>query len=65
MRPPEKPLLFAAREDWRAWLEAHHATETEAWLLHYKKGVAKQSVSYEEAVEEALCFGWIDSHGTE
>lgn len=63
MKFPEKPLLFATRADWRAWLEAHHATEAEAWLLHYKKGVAKQSVRYQEAVEEALCFGWIDSTG--
>jgi uncharacterized protein YdeI (YjbR/CyaY-like superfamily) len=63
MKFPEKPLLFPTRAAWRAWLEQHHATATEAWLLHYKMGVAKQSVRYQEAVEEALCFGWIDSTG--
>lgn len=67
MKFPEKPLLFPTRADWRAWLEAHYSTATEVWLLHYKKGVAKQSVSYVEAVEEALCFGWIDGvmHGVD
>lgn len=57
---PERRLTFANREGWRAWLAEHHATAQEAWLVHYKKNVAKESVSYEEAVEEALCFGWID-----
>jgi uncharacterized protein YdeI (YjbR/CyaY-like superfamily) len=53
-------LTFANREEWRAWLEKHHATEREAWLIHAKKKAAQRSVTYEEAVEEALCFGWID-----
>jgi uncharacterized protein YdeI (YjbR/CyaY-like superfamily) len=60
MKEPEKYLIFAGREDWRAWLEEHHATDKEAWLLHYKLKVAKQALAYDEAVEEALCFGWID-----
>lgn len=60
MKMPDKCLTFASREEWRAWLEKHHATDQEAWVLHYKKKVAKRSLTYEEAVEEALCFGWID-----
>jgi uncharacterized protein YdeI (YjbR/CyaY-like superfamily) len=62
---PTNLLLFANREEWRAWLEEHGASEQEAWLVHYKKKAGKQSLAYEEAVEEALCFGWIDGlqHG--
>jgi len=54
-------LYFTNRDAWRAWLEEHHATAKEAWLLHYKKHTGKPGLSLEEAVEEALCFGWIDS----
>jgi uncharacterized protein YdeI (YjbR/CyaY-like superfamily) len=50
-----------SRGDWRAWLEAHHATAENVWLVTYKKAARKPTISYEEAVEEALCFGWIDS----
>jgi uncharacterized protein YdeI (YjbR/CyaY-like superfamily) len=53
-------LVFPNRDEWRAWLKAHHATEKEAWLIHYKKHTGKQGLSLEDAVEEALCFGWID-----
>ncbi len=60
MNDPDNHLIFASREEWRAWLEEHHATDREAWVLHDKKKVAKRSLTYEEAVEEALCFGWID-----
>jgi uncharacterized protein YdeI (YjbR/CyaY-like superfamily) len=48
------------RATWRAWLAAHHTTKTEIWLMIYKKHTATPSISYDEAVEEALCFGWID-----
>lgn len=61
MRVPENCLIFASREEWRAWLEEHHADRQEAWLLHDKKKCAAQRLTLEEAVEEALCFGWIDS----
>lgn len=60
MKGPDKYLTFTNRADWRAWLEKHHAVEKEVWLLHYRKKAAKQSLPYEDAVEEALCFGWID-----
>jgi len=48
------------RAEWRRWLADNHLAGTEAWLLFYKKDSGKASVSYDEAVEEALCFGWID-----
>lgn len=53
--------LFSDRGDWRRWLAEHHAHESEVWLIYYKKGINKQSITYNDAVEEALCFGWIDS----
>ncbi|HYN22394.1 MAG TPA: YdeI/OmpD-associated family protein [Thermoanaerobaculia bacterium] len=56
-----KLLYVETREEWRAWLEKHHASETEVWLAYAKKPTGKPRVSYDAAVEEALCFGWIDS----
>jgi uncharacterized protein YdeI (YjbR/CyaY-like superfamily) len=56
-----KTTSAANRAEWRAWLERHHATETEVWLAYTKKGSKKPSVTYLESLEEALCFGWIDS----
>ena len=53
--------LFTNREQWRQWLEKYHESESEVWLIYYKKHIGKQSILYDEAVEEALCFGWIDS----
>lgn len=50
-----------SRAEWRAWLEQHHATSEGIWLVTFKKGTGKLGISYDEAVEEALCFGWIDS----
>jgi uncharacterized protein YdeI (YjbR/CyaY-like superfamily) len=49
------------RQEWRAWLQAHHATAPGVWLVYYKKESGKPRVAYADAVEEALCFGWIDS----
>jgi uncharacterized protein YdeI (YjbR/CyaY-like superfamily) len=57
---PEKILTFSNPAEWRAWLAEHHAAEREAWLLHYRKKYAGETLTYEQAVEEALCFGWID-----
>jgi uncharacterized protein YdeI (YjbR/CyaY-like superfamily) len=56
-----KPTHFAAPSEFRAWLEEHHATAAEVWVGFYKKGTGKPSMSWSEAVDEALCFGWIDS----
>ena len=53
--------LFENRHEWRRWLVKNHEKESEIWLVFYKVKVKKESVKYEEAVEEALCFGWIDS----
>jgi uncharacterized protein YdeI (YjbR/CyaY-like superfamily) len=49
------------RAEWRAWLEQHHATAPGIWLIYYKKESGKPRVAYDDAVEEALCFGWVDS----
>jgi uncharacterized protein YdeI (YjbR/CyaY-like superfamily) len=54
------PVHFKTRAEWRRWLERNHERAAEIWLLYYKKHTRKQSVPYEDAVEEALCFGWID-----
>ena len=54
-------IYFRNRDKWRAWLEKHHAIEKEVWLVYYKKHTGKPCITYNEAVEEALCFGWIDS----
>ncbi|MBD7957540.1 YdeI/OmpD-associated family protein [Microbacterium sp. Sa4CUA7] len=45
---------------WRAWLEEHHATTPGVWLLRPRAGVALEAVSYDDAVRQALCFGWVD-----
>ena len=49
------------RASWRAWLRRHHKASPGVWLVYHKKGSGIPSVTYAEAVEEALCFGWIDS----
>lgn len=61
MLKPEKTLYVTDRKSWRAWLAKHHKTETEIWLIYYKKESGKPRISYNDAVEEALCYGWIDS----
>ena len=48
-------------KDWRDWLKKNHKTEKEIWLVYYKKGTGKPRIEYNDAVEQALCFGWIDS----
>lgn len=59
--PPPNSVVARTREDWRAWLEAHHARSEGVWLVTFKKASAEPSLSYNDAVEEALCFGWVDS----
>jgi uncharacterized protein YdeI (YjbR/CyaY-like superfamily) len=49
------------RKAWRRWLEKNHLTSAGIWLIYYKKDSGKTRVAYADAVEEALCFGWIDS----
>lgn len=49
------------RKEWRQWLAAHHDSESEVWLVFHKIHTGQASIGYEDAVEEALCFGWIDS----
>jgi uncharacterized protein YdeI (YjbR/CyaY-like superfamily) len=56
-----KTLYVTDRKKWRAWLRQHYKTEKEIWLVYYKKGSGKPRIEYNDAVEEALCFGWIDS----
>jgi len=51
---------FRNREAWRAWLAENHATAESLWLVFHKKHTGKAGLTYDEAVEEALCFGWID-----
>jgi uncharacterized protein YdeI (YjbR/CyaY-like superfamily) len=60
MPRPSSYAVFGGRAEWRAWLEQHHADESGLWLALYKVDSGKAGVTYEEAVEEALCFGWID-----
>ena len=55
-----KTLYVTNRDDWRAWLSKYHRTEKEIWLIYYKKHTGKPTIPYDDAVEEALCFGWID-----
>ena len=57
----EITLYVTERKDWRAWLAKHHKTDSEIWLVYYRKETGKPRISYNDAVEEALCFGWIDS----
>lgn len=59
---PERPArFFTGPEEFRAWLELHHATATELWMGLRKKHVADRGLTWEQAVPEALCYGWIDS----
>jgi uncharacterized protein YdeI (YjbR/CyaY-like superfamily) len=57
-----KTYYAANRKEWRAWLKKNFKKEKEIWLVYYKKHTGKPRVAYNDAVEEALCFGWIDSN---
>ncbi len=54
-------LYVADRKDWRAWLKKNYKIQKEIWLVYYKKDSGQARIAYNDAVEEALCFGWIDS----
>ena len=55
-----KTIYFQNGHEWRNWLSRNHDKEKEAWLIFYKKHSGKTGITYDEALEEALCFGWID-----
>src|SRR5262245_45505857 len=64
MKPPMADLVEVNardRDEWRAWLQANHDSSPGVWLVIYKKGSGHPSISYDEALDECLCFGWIDS----
>jgi len=52
---------FLTREEWRKWLEKNHSSQKEVWVIIYKKNAERKGLKYPEAVEEAICYGWIDS----
>ncbi len=56
-----KTLYLTDRAKWRSWLAMNHKNEKEIWLVYYRKSSGKPRLPYNDAVEEALCFGWIDS----
>lgn len=61
---PSSPLkTFEARgsAEWREWLARRHGSESEVWLIFYKQHTGRPTIAYEDAVDEALCFGWVDS----
>lgn len=61
MQPKTQPIRsFTTAQAWRAWLEKNHAKGNGIWLRIYKKDSGKKTVTYAEALDEALCFGWID-----
>ena len=59
--PDYKTVHPKTRKQWRQWLKKNHLTSPGIWIIYFKKQSGKPRVSYDEAVEEALCFGWIDS----
>ena len=59
--PPPNSIHPRSRAEWRRWLEENHIRPDGVWLISYKKAPGKPRLDYDEAVEEALCFGWIDS----
>lgn len=61
MKPNLPKTYIPTTSEWRTWLKQNHSKEKVIWLIYYKKHTGKPRVPYNEAVEEALCFGWIDS----
>lgn len=53
--------MVRTRQEWRDWLQEHHGSESEIWVVFPKRHTGLAGISYDDAVEEALCFGWIDS----
>lgn len=61
VKVPDNSIHPKTRAEWRAWLAEHHTRREGVWLISYKKETGKPRFDYDIAVEEALCFGWIDS----
>ena len=61
-QPPPNSIHPATLADWRAWLELNHPRPDGIWLITYRRATGKATFTYEQAVEEALCYGWIDGH---
>jgi uncharacterized protein YdeI (YjbR/CyaY-like superfamily) len=61
VKPPDDPIYFTSPDELRDWFDANHETATELWHGSYKKATGKPTVTWSEAVDEALCVGWIDS----
>ena len=57
----DQSIYITDRVGWRKWLKMNYQKESIIWLIHYKKHTGQPSLNYNEAVEEALCWGWIDS----
>ncbi len=55
-----KAFYFRNRLEWHQWLSKNHKTKKEVWLIYYKKHTGRETIPYGDAVEEAICFGWID-----
>ncbi len=56
-----KTFYASNRKQWRSWLSKNHNKEKEIWLIYYRAATGKPRIPYDDAVEEALCYGWIDS----
>lgn len=56
----QSATFFSSQADFRDWLAANHESATELWVAFYRKGTGQRGLGYDEAVEEALCWGWID-----
>lgn len=56
-----KTLDVRTRKEWQRWLQTNHDCEAEVWLVFHKRHTAQESLSYDDAVEEAICYGWVDS----
>jgi uncharacterized protein YdeI (YjbR/CyaY-like superfamily) len=61
MKMTGQPIPFATAEEWRVWLQENHATKEDVWLMICKKHTGTPSITLQEAMQEAICFGWIDS----
>ena len=56
-----KTFVAQTADQWRKWLDEHHDSESEVWLIFYKLHTGVASIAYQDALDEALCFGWVDS----